>query len=189
MPTRESGELAVERVGAGAELARRAVAIGIMAALTAAAAKVAVPVPGTPVPFTLQPLAVLLAGLLLGPVAGATSQAAYLTAGAAGLPVFAAGGGAAYLLGPTGGYLLAYPVAAFLAGYGARRGPWATAAGLLGGVAAIHAGGLAWMAALVGASAALQQAVLPFLAVDVLKAGFAFVLDRLAGTRLRELLS
>ena len=85
------------------------------------AAKIAVPLPGTPVPFTLQPVAVLLAGALLGASGGFRSQSIYLAAGLVGLPVFAAGGGWAYLLGPTGGYLLAFPLAAWLAGAFADR--------------------------------------------------------------------
>ncbi|MGH7539390.1 MAG: biotin transporter BioY, partial [Gemmatimonadota bacterium] len=89
--------------------ARRVIAVLAFAALTALGARIAVPLPGTPVPFTFQVVAVLLAGVLLGPRLGAASQAAYLAAGASGLPIFAAGGGVAYLLGPTGGYLLAFP--------------------------------------------------------------------------------
>src|SRR4051812_25416926 len=91
--------------------------IGFTLAL-AAAAQITIPIPGTPVPFTLQPLVVVLAGLMLGPVAGAWSMLLYLAAGAAGLPVFSPVGlpGVARLFGPTGGYLIAYPVAAFIAG-------------------------------------------------------------------------
>ena len=80
-------------------------------ALTAAAAQISVPLPFTPVPFTLQPMVVLLGGAALGPRLGHASQVLYLAAGLAGLPVFAASPllpqGAARLLGPTGGYLLA----------------------------------------------------------------------------------
>ena len=96
--------------------------VGFAVAL-AAAAQVAIPLPGTPVPFTLQPLLVVLAGFWLGPVAGAASMTLYLLAGAAGLPVFAPVGapGVARLLGPTGGYLLAYPVAAAVVGALATR--------------------------------------------------------------------
>lgn len=147
----------------------------------AAAAQVAIPIPGTAVPITLQPLLVVLAGLWLGPAAGAASMAVYLIAGAAGLPVFAPLGapGALRLVGPTGGYLLAYPAAAFLAGrlgssarsFGAR----ALAAGA--GMLVIYLGGLAQLAILVGSlPAAVVQGVLPFAALDALKALVAAVL-------------
>ncbi|PYP08151.1 MAG: biotin transporter BioY, partial [Gemmatimonadetes bacterium] len=90
---------------------RRAAAGILGAALVAAAAQVAIPLPGTPVPMTLQPLAVLLVGGLLGRWLGASSLLLYLALGAAGLPVFTPVGlpGVARLFGPTGGYLLAYP--------------------------------------------------------------------------------
>src|SRR4029079_14886657 len=91
-------------------------AVGIVgfAAAVAAASQIAIPIPGTRVPFTLQPMLVVLAGMLLGPAAGATSMLIYLLAGAAGLPVFAPIGlpGIARFFGPTGSYLLAYPAAA-----------------------------------------------------------------------------
>src|SRR6266581_3428914 len=97
---------------------RRALAVALCTALVAAAAQVAVPLPGTPVPMTLQPLAVLLVGGMLGPGLGAASLILYLVLGALGLPVFTPYGapGIARLVGPTGGYLLAYPVAAFAVG-------------------------------------------------------------------------
>jgi len=94
--------------------------IGLAATVfVAAAAHVAFPLPFTPVPFTLQPLAVLLVGLALGPRDGFCVMLAYLAEGACGLPVFAPsalGGGVPQLLGPTGGFLMAYPIVAFLAG-------------------------------------------------------------------------
>ena len=84
--------------------------------LTAIGAQVSIPT--FPVPITLQTFFVLLAGAMLGSRNGAASQIAYLTAGAIGLPVFANGGGSfLHLIGPTGGYLLGFPVAAFLIGY------------------------------------------------------------------------
>ena len=98
----------------------------LLAALTAAAAQVSIPLPFTPVPFTLQPMVVLLGGAALGARLGMSAQVLYLLAGIAGLPVFAASPvlppGALRLLGPTGGYLMAYPFAAFLTGWLAERG-------------------------------------------------------------------
>src|SRR6185503_5092232 len=95
----------------------RAGAVLFVVALTAAAAQISVPLPFTPVPFTFQPMVVLLGGAVLGPELGMLSQVCYLAAGLAGLPVFAASPdlpqGMGRLLGPTGGYLMAYPFAAF----------------------------------------------------------------------------
>ena len=104
--------------GRGLSGAIRAASVLLIAVLTAAAAQVSVQLPFTPVPFTLQPMVVLLGGAALGSRLGMASQAAYLLAGIAGLPVFAASSvlpqGPLRLLGPTGGYLMAYPIAAFL---------------------------------------------------------------------------
>lgn len=152
------------------------------------AAQVAIPLPGTPVPFTLQPLLVVLAGLLLGPRAGAASMTLYLAAGALGAPVFAPVGapGVARLLGPTGGYLLAYPAAAWLAGaLGAGATSFARRALAAGvGMVAIYAGGLAQLALLTGSleRAALLGA-LPFAAADAAKVLVAAALARRGGTR------
>jgi len=89
----------------------------LFAALTAAVAWFKIPLPFTPVPITLQTLVVLLSGAMLGPYYGAISMILYLTVGAIGLPVFAGGGsGLGALLGPTGGYLFSYPIAAFVIG-------------------------------------------------------------------------
>lgn len=167
--------------------ARRALGVGAFALLTVLGARVTVPLPGTPVPFTFQVVAVLLAGWLLGPRLAAASQAAYLAAGAAGLPVFAAGGGLAYLLGPTGGYLLAYPAAAAVVGLAVSRdaGWLRQAAGLLGGVAVIHAGGAGWLAVVAGHEGAVAAGVLPFLGVDGVKALLVLLLGRRIGERAR----
>lgn len=97
----------------------RGLILGISATLVIAlASHIAFPLPFTPVPFTLQPLAVLGVGLWLGPVSGFFATLAYLVEGALGLPVFSPTGfgGVAQLLGPTGGYLLAYPLVAATAG-------------------------------------------------------------------------
>ena len=147
--------------------------VGFAAAL-AAASQVAIPVPGTPVPMTLQPLVVVLAGLWLGPVAGATSMGLYLVAGMAGLPVFAPMGapGFARMLGPTGGYLWAYPVAALVAGLVAsRRRDFAfRILAAAAGIAVIHVGGFLQLLVLTGsAERAVVLGATPFLPLDLMK--------------------
>jgi len=90
----------------------------LFAALTAAVSPIKIPLGFTPVPITLQTLMVLVSGALLGPYLGALSQILYVLVGALGLPVFAGGGsGFGALLGPTGGYLMSYPFAAFAVGF------------------------------------------------------------------------
>lgn len=154
----------------------RVLALGIVgfAAALAAASQVAIPVPGTPVPMTLQPLVVALAGLWLGPVAGAMSMALFLVAGAMGMPVFTPMGppGIARLLGPTGGYLWAYPVAAFIAGWVTvhRRSFLFRTLGAAAAFAAIHLGGFLQLSVLTGsATQALALGAAPFLLLDLLK--------------------
>ena len=171
-------------------IARRALAAALGAALVAVSAQFAIPVPGTPVPVTLQVPAVLIVGGLLGPRLGAVSMAIYLAFGAAGLPVFAPVGvpGVARLFGPTGGYLLAYPLAAALVGIIVGRGKsWAMlAVGLVAGLAAIHIGGIAQLAILSGDwRAAVAIGSVPFLLFDVVKLAIAGVILRrfAAGTR------
>jgi biotin transport system substrate-specific component len=167
--------------------ARRAIGVVAFAAAMAFGAKVAVPLPGTPVPFTLQGMFVLLGGALLGARLGASSQGLYLAVGALGAPVFAAGGGIAYLLGPTAGYLWAFPLAAYATGVVFARGPGLGRAALavLLGFAVIHAGGLAWLSLLSGPSTAFRWGILPFVGVDLLKAAFVVVLaSRLRGRAL-----
>ena len=112
--------------GADASPAIRVAAVVFIAAATAAAAQISVPLPFTPVPFAMQDMVVLIGGAALGSRLGMAAQLLYLAAGIAGLPVFAASAvlpqGALRLLGPTGGYLLSYPVAAYLTGRLAERG-------------------------------------------------------------------
>ena len=140
-------------------------------------AHIAIPVPFTPVPFTLQPLAVLMVGMLLGPSVGFAALVAYLCEGAAGLPVFTplGPGGVAQLMGPTGGFLLAYPFAAAIAGavpqvLRSRR----FAAYLCGGAAAmalIFLSGAVWFSHVLhlSLSAAASATVLPFAGSDAVK--------------------
>lgn len=142
--------------------------------LIAIAAQIAVPIPFTPVPLTLQPLAVILVGAVLGANRGACAAALYLLEGAGGLPVFSQGhGGALWLLGPTAGYLWSYPLAAWVAGTFSQRG-WGSSivrsvAGMLAALAVIYAGGWSWLAVLSGSRAAWLGGVAPFIAADVIK--------------------
>ncbi|MDQ3556321.1 MAG: biotin transporter BioY, partial [Gemmatimonadota bacterium] len=109
-------------------------------------------------------------------------------AGAVGFPVFAAGGGVAYLFGPTGGYLLAYPAAAFLVGTLMGTGRLRTLGALLAGLAAIYAGGLAWLAVWGTVNAAVALGLRPFLIADLVKVAQAYLVVRLLGERPRRLL-
>ena len=166
-------------VSAPSLTARRALVVALGAALVAIAAQIAIPLPGTPVPMTLQPLAVLLVGAWLGAGLGAASLILYLALGAAGLPVFTPYGlpGIARLLGPTGGYLLAYPVAAFAVGrlVGAtdparQPGVARLSVAVFTGLVLIHLGGLAQLLILTGsASGALRLGTLPFVIGDLVK--------------------
>lgn len=172
--------------------ARRALAVVTFALLTALSARAAVWLPWTEVPVTLQTLVVSLSGVLLGPALGAASQALYVAAGAAGLPVFAAGGGLAYLFGPTGGYLLAYPVAAAVTGLLApaprawgvdRRGELRHLALLAGaifvGTLVVFIGGAAQLAVLTGdPERAVRLGVVPFIPGDLVKVLLALIIAR-----------
>ena len=137
-------------------------------------ARLSLPLPFTPIPLTLANLGVLVVGLMLGSRAGFAALALYLAEGAMGLPVFSVGpGGIAQLLGPTGGYLLAYPFAAFLAGFVAERGTRSFARFALAAVAAnlvVFAGGLAWLSAMThGGMQAIRFGLYPFLFAEVMK--------------------
>jgi biotin transport system substrate-specific component len=159
--------------------------VGVLAFVLATSfgAQVAVPLPWTPVPMTLQPLFVILAGAMLGPRLGAAAMAIYLGIGAAGAPVFSNGGfGLPWLFGPTGGYLIAAPAAAFVVGTVARRGSsWLrTSLGLSLGVVTMYVGGVSQLLILTGQSITevFALAVVPFLLGDVTKVLMALVAVR-----------
>ena len=158
---------------------RNALGIVTFAVAAAFSAQIAVPLPWTPVPVTLQPMMVILAGAMLGPRLGAIAMTAYVTFGAMGAPVFSNGGaGLGWLFGPTGGYLLAAPAAAFLVGMIAGRSgqAWRLIAGLVGGVGTMYVGGVLQLMAYTGLDfgTALMAGVVPFVIGDVTKIGFAF---------------
>lgn len=154
--------------------------IAAFALLTALGAFLRLPLPFTPVPVTLQTFFVLMAGVYLGGRDGAASQVAYLAVGAIGLPVFAGGAGAAHLLGPTGGYLLAFPVAAWIVGATVRPGDRLPHALTMFVVAKLLVFGLgtAWLAYVLGVDAgrAIALGVVPFLPGAVLKIAAATTL-------------
>ncbi|MSO35985.1 MAG: biotin transporter BioY [Acidobacteria bacterium] len=155
----------------------QALSVVFVAVLTASAAQLSFPLPFTPVPFTIQPMIVLIGAAALGSRLGALSQILYLMLGIAGLPVFAFSPelpqGFARLLGPTGGYLMAYPLAAFVTGLLAERGLdrryLSSILAMAVGLSIIFAGGVLWLANGVGMTAALSVGLYPFLMVDVIK--------------------
>jgi biotin transport system substrate-specific component len=158
--------------------------IGVFVIMTSLSAYVSVPLPGTAVPMTLQSLFVILAGAVLGPWAGAAAMVAYLGVGLAGAPVFSLGhAGLPWLLGPTGGYLIAFPAAACAVGLlagGRDAGAPRVLAALLIGTMVIFLGGVAQLLVITQQSFATVFAlgVTPFMAGGVIKALIALVVVR-----------
>lgn len=168
-------------------IAADAVRIVAATVLLALCAHIVIPLPWTPVPITGQTFGVLLVGVLLGARRGGLALVLYLLEGAAGLPVFQPLGlaGAARFLGPTAGYLISYPVAAFVTGWMVERGTQLGAArgetsrlsaaaligGLISGDAIIFASGCLWLAVGLGLGwkLALQQGALPFVPGEAAK--------------------
>jgi biotin transport system substrate-specific component len=167
-------------VRGASRLLRAAVLAVLGSALLTLSAKVQVPF--YPVPMTMQTLVVLLVGMAFGARLGVATVALYLAEGAVGLPVFAGtpekGIGLAYMLGPTGGYLLGFVLAAAVAGWlvERRRDAAGLALAVVAGSLAIYASGVLWLASFVGLGKALELGLLPFLWGDLLKAGLAFAL-------------
>lgn len=180
----------VAQAGTQQVVLRRTIAVVGGAALVALASQFAIPLPFTPVPVSLEGGTVLLVGGLLGWRYGALSLLTFLAAGAVGMPVFANGTfGLVRLLGPTAGYLFAFPVAAALVGRLARPGAAARsiAAALLGMVV-IHLGGWAWLAVLTGsADKAFSWGSAPFLVTDLFAVVIAGGLTTRLGGRTRRL--
>ena len=163
----------IDRLVRGRAAADMLLVIGA-SALIAIAAQVAIPIPGSPVPLTMQPLAVIFIGVALGSTRGAAAATLYQLEGMSGLPVFAQGhGGAIWLLGPTAGFLYSYPFAAWLAGFVSERG-WGNSivrsiTGMLAALGVIYLGGWSWLAMLTDARNAFVHGVAPFLVADVVK--------------------
>ena len=168
--------------GSTLDRAIKVAAVLLITALTAVAAQISVPLPFTPVPFTLTPMVVLLGGAALGARLGMASQVLYLALGIAGFPVFAASAvlpqGALRLLGPTGGYLMSYPFAAFVAGALAERGfdrrYLTSVTAMAAGLAVVFTFGVLWLAwfaqpVQAGLASALRTGLYPFLPADIIK--------------------
>jgi biotin transport system substrate-specific component len=167
----------------------RVASVALAVAVTAASAQFTMPVPYTAVPFTFTPMAVLLTAAALGSRLGALSQVLYVVLGAAGVAVFSPSGtlppGIMRLVGPTGGYLMAYPVAAFVTGWLTERG-WdrrylTSAAAMLLGLGVIYLGGVSWLTVAYthSVSAAITMGLAQFVVFDVLKiAASALVLPQ-----------
>jgi len=138
-------------------------------------AHVTLPLPLTPVPLTMQNFGVLMVGLALGGRRGLAALALYLAEGLAGLPVFSptGPGGLAQLLGPTGGFLMAYPLVSGLAGWIMERGRKSFARAALAGLAGevvLFAGGLTWLTALTHSFAqAVRFGLYWFIFAEVIK--------------------
>jgi biotin transport system substrate-specific component len=160
----------------GREWAKQAAIVTAASLFVALCARLTVPLPFTPVPLTLQNFGVLTVGLLLGSRRGFAALTLYLVEGAFGLPVFSPailGSGITHLLGPTGGFLMAYPVVAFIAGYiyehSSRRFAWAAVSAVAAELV-LFAGGLSWLAVLThSVSLALRYGLYWFVFAEVIK--------------------
>jgi biotin transport system substrate-specific component len=163
-----------ERVFVSSRARQTALVIG-GSLIVALCARITIPLPFTPVPLTLQNFGVLLVGLLLGSRRGFAALALYLAEGAAGLPVFSpiGPGGIAQMLGPTGGFLLAYPLVAWLTGYVMEHGRKTFSRAAIGGLlgeAVLFTGGLAWLAVLThSVTQAFRWGLYWFLFAEVIK--------------------
>jgi biotin transport system substrate-specific component len=161
-----------------AQLAARALLVALGVMLLSLSAKLQVPF--WPVPMTLQTLVVLIIGAGYGARLAGVTLGSYLAIGAVGLPVFAGGGGVAYMLGPTGGYLLGFLAAAMLLGYLADRGigrSFPSALLLFGiGEIVIFALGIGWLATLIGIDRAIAAGLVPFILAEILKVALASAL-------------
>jgi biotin transport system substrate-specific component len=157
-------------------------------------AHIAIPLPFSPVPLTLQNFAVLVVGLALGGRRAFAALLLYLAEGLCGLPVFSpvGPGGAAQLLGPTGGYLMAYPFVAFVAGWIAERGRQSFARFAIAATAAeivLFIGGVSWLA-IYFPGQAVHFGLYPFVFAEVAKILVAAgARGRLSGTRLSQILN
>ena len=163
------------------EIAKQAAIVIAASLFVALCARVTIPLPGTPVPLTMQNFGVLAVGLMLGSRRGFAALALYLIEGASGLPVFSSprfwADGIAQILGPTGGFLMAYPVVAFVAGWiyekaskqSSLRFAWAALSAFAAELV-LFASGLTWLAVLThSVSTAIRFGLYWFVFAEVIK--------------------
>ncbi|HMD86756.1 MAG TPA: biotin transporter BioY [Terriglobia bacterium] len=176
MMTRASTDVLIDRISGARNLATDAAWVIAFSLVTAVCAQISIHLPHLPAPITGQTFAVLLGGAVLGWRRGFLSQVVYLAEGAAGLPVFADGAGSAlHLMGPSGGYLLCFPLAAALAGFlvehGVARSTWKLVGALVSADVLILLAGSTWMRLMfrVPFAQAWVLGFYPFLIADVAK--------------------
>jgi biotin transport system substrate-specific component len=176
MMTRVSTDVLIDRIPVARSFATDAIWIVAFSLVTAACAQISWHVPFVPVPITGQTFAVLLSGAVMGARRGFLSQVAYLAEGVAGLPVFADfSGSAVHLVGPSGGFLLCFPLSAALVGFmverGAARSAWKLAGALFFADVWILLAGCTWLHSLfrISFAQAWQMGFYPFLIADVVK--------------------
>ncbi|HXW16100.1 MAG TPA: biotin transporter BioY [Terriglobia bacterium] len=174
--TRASTDVLIDRIPVDRNIATDAIWVVAFSLVTAACAQISIHVPFVPVPITGQTFAVLLSGAVLGWRRGSLSQVMYLAEGAVGLPVFADGAGSVlHLVGPSGGYLLCFPLAAAVVGglveLGVARSAWKLIGALVSADVMILLGGSTWLHLLfrVPYSQAWLLGFYPFLIADIAK--------------------
>jgi len=153
----------------------------LFASITAILSQIAVPIPFTTVPLTMQVLAVMLCGMLLGGKLGFISQIIYLLIGAIGIPVFAQmSGGPGVIFGPTGGFLISFPIVAFIVGHFSQqhKSKISVMLGLILGLVTIYIIGTVQFCLITKMSfiSGLMACVLPFVFIDLIKIGLAYVI-------------
>ena len=157
---------------------RQIILCGLFAALISILAQISIPLPFTTVPFTLQIFGIAITGLILGSKCGFISTLIYLILGAIGMPVFANfAGGISVLFGPTGGFLLGYPLMAFIIGYAKEKfnSNFITSISMILGLAIVYTLGTI-MFSFITILQSLIYCVVPFIAVDILKLILAYII-------------
>ena len=160
---------------------RQIILCGLFAALISILAQISIPLPFTTVPFTLQIFGIAITGLILGSKCGFISTLIYLILGAIGIPLFANfAGGISVLFGPTGGFLLGYPLMAFIIGYAKEKfnSNFITCLSMILGLAIVYTLGTIMFSFITGNTIlqSLIYCVVPFIAVDILKLILAYII-------------